>query len=327
MKLNKFSFLIVIILLLLGACTDPDNLVPTNSDWNGTEFPVGGGLLELSSAKLNYVVGDAKDYTVELSVKQAGSNTTTKVDVYSSFYTYKKDENHVLVLDEDGNKIRLISNEVLLKSITITEKLTHFISFSFNYADLIKDLMVDGEALPASDGGLSIGDYWNLRFVSTVEDGNQYQNYQGASVTVSTRFAGTYICTEMAYYRLGVLKNSYWLGEELSIESVDAITYKYNWGEPIDWEGPLYLQIDPATNAITYPETWDGVAQTLNAQPLTCLARNPNDLTNAATHTTTPDIAIKDDVNGEDKLIMVYGYYTGGSGPREFYETLVKKVN
>jgi hypothetical protein len=35
---------------------------------------------------------------------------------------------------------------------------------------------------------------------------------------------------------------------------------------------------------------------------------------------------INNDVNGKDRLVMSIGYYTSGSGPREFYQVLEKIV-
>lgn len=321
MNLKKIYYIIISLILVLGACTEPDNLAPSNGDWDGTTFPVGGGLLEVTTPSLNYVVGETEGYVAEFKVEQPGENKTVKVEVYSSFHSTKEDPT------DSTKRIQIVSNEVLLKTITVSDMLTHFETFETSYSELIAGLTIDGAAISANDGNRLIGDYWDLRLVSTTEKGNIFQNYAGVKLTVSTRFAGTYIAAEGMYFRLGVPRpDVYWTGAEIIISSVDATTYKYEkWGEQpsANFSGTFYFQIDPVTNVITYP---DGVS-TLNDNALTCLARNPNDLTYAAAMTTTPDIAIKDDVNGEDKLIMVYGYYTAGSGPREFYEMLVKKVD
>jgi hypothetical protein len=41
----------------------------------------------------------------------------------------------------------------------------------------------------------------------------------------------------------------------------------------------------------------------------------------------TTSLAEPDDVNGKDVLNLTVGYLTAGSGPREFFEKLVKKVD
>ena len=86
-------------------------------------------------------------------------------------------------------------------------------------------------------------------------------------------------------------------GEEVTISSVDAITYKYeSWGDhpSAGFAGTFYFQIDPETNVITYPESYNGEDCMLNDFAITCLARNPNDLANVAAMVSTPDIAIKE---------------------------------
>lgn len=334
MKFNKISILLIALIFAFGACTEPDNIVPTNSDWDGEGFEVGGGLLDVTTSSINYIVGDGKTYTCEFGVKQGADNKTVKVEVYSSFHAYKRaGEQDTLVLDESGNPIPLTSNEIVFKTFDITETTNHFLSFDFTYEDLIANLEIDGGALPTSDGELSIGDYWEFRFVSTTSEGNVYENYKRTNIAVSTRFAGTYKSIGGYYFHPSYNPAPYltdlWLGETVIISSVDAITYKFeDWGILSGWEGNvLYFQIDPVTGAITYPEEWNGTAQTLNGLPLLVAERNPNDLTYVIPLAgENIDKAIKDDVDGKDQLNMVHGYM-GGSGPREFHILLEKVVN
>jgi len=296
--------LLVAGLIFMASCVEPVDLVPVASE---------GGLIELSNPALNYVVGDSKDYPVELKVMQTSNNTVTKIDVYCSFEMTK-----------GGKKVS--SNEVLMKTITITETKTHFVTFTINQAELIAGLKVDGVDVSSDDTQYSIGDTWKLRLESTLSNGNVHQAAKKVEVAVSTRFAGTYKVLDLAYYRLGVASPSYWLGHQVIIKSVDAATYVYQWGETIGWVGPLYFQVG-ADNKVFYPVEWDGVAQTLNGNRLTVPDRDPALLTKVIPLTATPNIVIKDDVAGKDRLILVYGYETAGSGPREFYEILEKVVD
>ena len=134
---------------------------------------------------------------------------------------------------------------------------------------------------------------------------------------------GTYTVLEGYYYRLGVVNdNDFWVGEEITISQIDATTYRWeNWGELIGWDGNvLYFQIDPTTSAITYPAEWDGIPQTLNGQPITTPDLNPGDLSNVIPLAgENINKAITNEVEGKTTLNMVFGYYTAGSGPREFY--------
>ena len=318
-QIKYIFFLIASVTLVFGSCTEPDNY---------TDGAVEGGLLEITTPAINYVVGENRDYTVEFKVFQSANVKTTQVEVYVQFAGKKQNADGTIFLDEDESPVTLYSNEKLLTTITVNETTTHYETFTVNLAQLTDGMSVTGNDrytnLPIDDTQYAIGDSWRFRFVSTTTEGKQHENSRGASVDVSTRFAGTYVVKELSYYRLGVQSPSYWLGEEVVIKSIDAITYFYDWGASIGWTGPLYFQIDPGTLEISYPAEWDGVAQVLNGQPLTTPTANPNDLTNVIPLTTTPNLAIKDDVEGKDMLILVYGYYTGGSGPREFYEVLEK---
>jgi len=320
-NIKNIFYVLAAFALVLGSCTKADNLM---------EGVVEGGLLSVKTSSINYVIGDAKDYNVSFMVYQSPTASITKVDAYIKFYTYKRNADGSLFLDADGAKVAISSNEKLLKSIDITETTNHLVSFSVNLTTLVDGLSVADNpfysVLPTDDGQYLIGDYWDIRLVNTVGS-KLHESAERVSVAVSTRFAGTYVCKDLAYYRLSVESPSYWVGHDLIIRSVDATTYSYDWGATIGWDGPLYFQIDPVTNVVSYPAEWDGVAQTLNGEALITPTLNPGDLTNVIPLTATPNIAIKDDVEGKDQLILVYGYYTSGSGPREFYEILEKKVD
>jgi len=327
--INKIYLLLATVVLFIGACTKADDLT--------TATYKEGGLLEVQTPSINLIVGEGGDYNIEYKVFQTPTIYTNKIETYILLSTFKRNADGSLYYDvtvdpetgkEDSTTVAITSNEKLLSTIDVTETTTHFVSFTTNLADMVSGLSVEGNDfytdLPTDDTQYLIGDTWNLRIVSTTNEGNTHENYSGVAIAVSTRYAGTYTCSDLTYYRLGVLSPSYWLGDDIVIKSVDAITYFYDWGITIGWDGPLYFQIDPEGN-ITYPEEWNGTAQTLNGEPLITCDRNPTDLTNVPCDGS--NIAIKDDVDGKDQLIMTYGYYTGGSGPREFHEVLIKQVN
>lgn len=332
-SIKKIYIALASVMILFSACIDPDNITPVKSE---------GGLLEVTTPSINLVVGETTgtDYTIEFKVFQEKDVKTTKVDAYVTFHSYKRNADGSLFWDvaedgKDSSKVAIQSNEKLLKSIDISGTTTYFEAFSATFSDLISDLSVEGNDmysdLPSSDAEYLIGDYWEVRFVNTLNTGDVHENYKRVKIAVSTRFAGTYKVLKGEYFRLGVDNGggTMWVDGEVTISSIDAITYKFEeWGILSGWAGNvLYFQVNPVTLAITYPEEWDGTAQTLNGQPLTCLERNPLDLTNVVGFTTTPDVAVKDDVSGKDRLIMIHGYYTGGSGPREFFFELEKVVN
>lgn len=307
MKNLKIFLTLILALSFVTSCIDEDNDELTGN-------AITGGLLTLNNTAIGYVVGNGSTYTATGSVYQ-GSVQTDKVEVYKSFTSSSTGET---------------SNEVLYETLPIAQTgigTSGVFSTSFNYEDLISGLVLDGNPLPPSDGDLSIGDFWTLRYVSTLSDGNVVMNSGVTKVSVGTRFAGIYRTIDAEYYRIGVLTYTAadWPAETV-IESVDATTYRV-----VEYFGAFngnewYFQID-ANDNITYPdETPDGDAQTGNGQPLITCVSDPNNMTNVPCGPTA-NIVIRDDVNGADQLVMSFGYLTAGSGPREFYQVLEKIVD
>ncbi len=289
-------------LALATSCTDDDNDELTGG-------AIEGGLVNLDAAAIGYVVGNDGTYTASGEVFQ-GREKTTSIDVYKSFTDSETGET---------------TEEILFESISISDiqqGVASNFSFDFKYEDLIEGF----PSIPAADSDLNIGDFWSLKFVSTLADGTQVTNASTVKVSVGTRFAGIYKTVDAEYYRLGVLTytESDYPAETL-IESVDATTYRV-----VEYFGAFngnewYFQIDE-NDVITYPEeTPDGDPQLGNGQPFITCQSNPTDMTNVPCGSNT-NIVIRDDVNGKDQLVMSFGYLTAGSGPREFYQVLEKIV-
>ena len=307
MKVIKILGLAVLTLMLSNACDDSDSVL------SGVE----GGLVEVNNPSVNYVVGEPGPYTASFQIYQ-GTVKTTKVEITKTFHTTVTIQNP----DESITIEDVQSNTVTMATINV-EDLTEdsFKSVSFTFNDLITGLTIDEASLPTSDGDYLIGDYWELKYVSTTDDGSQVQQNKTTKITVATRFAGTYRFIEGVYYRLGVLTSSgdYWEDEYL-IESIDAKTYKLNgvsaWTDQI-----LYFQIQD-DGSITYPAEWNGVKQTINSGDLITCEANLADMSNV--HCSSSNYVVKDDVNKKDRLIMSFGYKT--DGPREFYQVFEKIV-
>lgn len=302
MKTLKYIFIAMFSLTLATSCTEDDNDELTGD-------AIEGGLVNLDAAAIGYVVGNDGTYTASGEIYQ-GEDKTVSVDVYKSFTD-----------SETGTT----TEEILFKEIDFTDIQQGFandFSFQFKYEDLIEGL----STLPSNDAELNIGDFWTLKFVSTLEDGTVVTNSAQVKVSVGTRFAGVYRTLDAVYYRIGVLNadESSWPAET-TIESVDATTYRvveyfglFNGNE---W----YFQINE-NDEITYPdETPSGDGQQGNGQPLITCASNATLMTNVPCGPET-NIVIRDDENGRDQLIMSFGYNTAGSGPREFYQVLEKIV-
>ncbi len=273
-----------------------------------------GGLLSINTTTIAYVVGNDATYTSSGSVYQ-GRVTVPSIDVMVSF---------------TSSATGAVSNQALLTTLTPAQEQnkTAPFEFSFKYEDLIAGLTIDGVPLSTNDGDLNIGDSFRLTYLPSTSTGGTVQNSAFSNVSVGTRFAGTYIPLDGAYYRIGVFSGELadW-PDEIVIESVDATTYRvveyFGFFDGNEW----FFQIDE-NDVITYPpETPAGDGQTGNGQPLITCQTNPGDMTNVPCDPSLTNYVQRDDITGADILYMTMGYFTGGSGSREFYQVLQKDVD
>jgi len=282
------------------SCVDDDNDALTG----GATL---GGLVNVNNKLLTYVVGGGKAYAASGSVFQ-GREKTTEINVYSSF---------------TNSVTGSVSNRVLLTTLPITDLTTGSnatFEASFTYEDLIKDILVDGAALPANDGLLNIGDFWSLQYESTVDNGSVNNNATVTKVAVGTRYAGVYNVEESSYHRIGVAGGN-WNGTERIIESVNATIYRHV-GVGFWDDNEFFFTVDNTTHEITVmPVDLDDAGVLLNSQPIMTCASN-NGFT-VITCDATTSVAVPDDINGKDQLIMTVGYLSPG-GPREFFQRMVK---
>ena len=317
MKKIKNILCFTLLAVLFTACDINDR----NYD-DVLEIEKTGGILSLNKTLIGYVVGDNATYTASGNVYQ-GNVTTQTIEIYNSFTS-----------SATGNT----TNEVLLATVPVSELTTgsnSAFSADFTYEQLISGLELEGAPLPTSDGELTIGDFWNLRYVSKTSTGDANTNYRTTKVSVGTRFSGTYRVIQSDYWRIGVQSGGAdWSGEERVIESVDATTYRHIGVGPFDLatvtsgfgfaesEAHLYFSIN-SSDEVNY----EGVGNTtLLTQPYMSCLTNPAEFLNVPCGSES-NFVIRDDVNGADRLVMTYGYLTPGSGPREFYEVLEKIVD
>ncbi|CAN1539270.1 hypothetical protein MCEGE10_01691 [Flavobacteriaceae bacterium] len=276
-----------------------------------------GGELMVKKDLIGYVVGNGltTNYDNEISIFQ-GTEKVVSIDVYKTFTT------------KDINGDAVVSNKILLKTIPAPAAAQHeVISFGVNYNDLASGLSVGGTPLPVNDGGLLIGDYWTLTYVSHLNNGQTHATTSATKIAVGTRFSGKYRCVDALYFRLGALTytTANWPAET-TIEAVDATTYKVvNYlGAAVFTGNTWYFTI--VNDVIDIPVLYNGTPQLGNGQPFISCASNPVDM--APVNCGSSNVVIRDDVTGKDRLKMSYGYYTGSGavGPRVFYQEMEKIV-
>lgn len=310
--MKKFKYIFILSALFAGftACEEDSDELTGNKNV--------GGLIQVDTPLVGYVVGNGqtKAYQAAFTVDQ-GADAFTTVDIYKSFRNTKG----TATVDDD-----VVSNEVLLKTLTLSGSKHEVGNFTFTFNELAQGLTLAGQPMSNSDGDLNIGDSWTLRFAAHTSKGVHF-NSKSVKVSVGTRFAGDYKVTEAEYYRIGVPRPDVagpYVGTKVTIESIDAITYKVN-----EYFGPFsgnefYFTI--VNDVIDYPANQpDGDPQVGNGIPMiTCLTA-PTEMTNV--HCGSSNFVTRDDVNGKDKLTMSFGYLNSPGASREFYQVLEKIVD
>jgi len=303
MKTFKYIGLFLVALILTFSCTEEDVDEVLVIDHTG-------GLLDVVSSSLSYVVGNNATYPVDL-VAYNGSNPIQKIEVYNTYSTSTGE----------------LSNTALLKTIDVTPSGNQqAINFSVTFEDLIQGIIFDGGPLSNDDSGLNIGDGFTLTYVAYTESGDVSTSDGKTKLTVSTRYAGLYKVVSGTYWRIGVLRDDVGWPEFVQIESVDAITYRMIlWYGAFDGDDWLF-EVQPDLT-ITYPLV-DGAPQAPTGYPQVTCELEPASFPNA--DCSTSNYVEQDDVNGKDRMYMVYGYFFpdgGGAseGVREF-EAIYEKV-
>lgn len=165
-----------------------------------------------------------------------------------------------------------------------------------------------------------------------ISDGSIVPNGRTASIDVTIEYlcfsqiTGKYRALFGVYYRIGEGPNCVaadWPAET-EIIFLCGTTYRV-----LEWFGCFdgnewYIDI-AADGTISYPAlTPDGDVQTGNGQPLITCQTNPADMTNVPCGPGSNMMTMDGDVI---TLNMSYGYFTAGSGSREFTHILEKIVD
>lgn len=271
-----------------------------------------GGLINVDKGLISYVVGNDATYTMSGNVYQGAAVSTTSIELYKKFTSVNGDQ----------------SDTVLFKTISLdAASQTEFFNTSANYAELISGLTLNGAPLPADDSLLNIGDFWTITYKSITSEGNASVSASSTKISVATRFGGLYTVVTGEYTRIGVPRPDVsWTGDTVTIESVDAITYKHNglavWPTFSGVTNEYWFTL--AGDQITVlPTTPSGDSILLNGEAITTCETNPSDLTNA--NCGASNYVVLDNVDGKDLIFITVGYLAA-SGAREFYEVLEKQI-
>jgi hypothetical protein len=299
MKNMKLAYLLSFSLLFVAFACNDDDFVEY-----GAEQPqvVTDAFIQIKTPVIAFQAG-TPSYTMSVNVIN-GLKRITAVDAYMIFTDAST-----------GMK----SNEALLGSYSLDAGNLTELNVELTYDDLKSGLTVNDLPLPADEQDVAIGSGWVVTFIGKRAEGDIPLS-GSVRIGVLSRFAGLYTVTMSEYYRIGVFSTG-WNGQSRFIGSVDETTFSYNdfWGN-FGWAGSHFnFRVRP-DNTIQVPIIVAGLFSGNRA--ISCD-------TDAAIFTSVPcdgsNILIPDDVGGKHTIKLTYGYFTDGSGPREFYEVLVKQ--
>lgn len=304
-NIKIFNFIIAALLLGFSACTiDPE--IVEYDETNTQNLAVGQPYVQVVTPVIAFQAGTA-NYALKFNTIHSLKKLAS-VNVYSTF-------------KPAGSTTT--SNEALFKSYTVTADAKNALSSTITYADLKNGLTFGGQPLPANELDLAIGSSWTMRFEGVLTNGQKIDLPGSINVAVLSRFAGLYKVVNSKYYRIGVLTGN-WNTEERYIGSVNAETFSYNdyWGY-FPWAGKSFRFKLNANNTIQVPIiTGDGLFSGTYA--INC-TDNADKFANVPCEGS--NLLVPNDATGKHKLYLTYGYFTDGSGAREFYEELEKIVN
>lgn len=169
---------VFLLMFVMNSCLENTDLVTENAKT--------GGLVSPSLAKFPYKLGATPSFDIPIVVPVGPAVTSIKVmNSYSN------------LVDE------VESNEVLMTTLDVaganaTEAVTK--TLTVDYADLIKDLVIDGGPMPADELTLNIGDFWEIRYITVMADGREVVNNANTVVAVANQYAGDYLCTGVFHH-------------------------------------------------------------------------------------------------------------------------------
>jgi len=336
MKITKYIMLLLIGAFIMTFCDEE----VVGYDEEAIDFQTADAYLKVITAGTELVEGRS-DYSFRFIVIP-GVEDIAKVNVYKKFIMGGTQE---------------VTNEVLAYSYDIDDsQLSTNIEADVTMAELVEGIVVTNplSVLEAVVDSLVSGTICEMRFEVLRSDGSAANTTDEASkkmrfTYLPNPYKGTYITTYGSYWRieLQVDGNGDPLGEDLTnyvgqtrtIGALNdtALTHPDWWGG-FAWDGEFvfYAGVNDATNPtdssirVTVPVEVDGVSQPLfSGSRMMSVESDGCGAAGAFNHPRVPgqcDVMIVPDAGGPGvhRIYLTYGYFTDGSGEREFYEILQK---
>lgn len=300
------NLIFVLFIALLAGCSENENPISKNAKE--------GGLIEIKTGTVVYFINTMdQDYPVELKYYQGVGADISTIDVYRQFFT----------IDDTGAVIS--SPKTLFKTLDLTgNKTPGYITYNTSFQELADGTTINGVLIPQSDDLLKPGFYWELTYDIKMEDG-RHLKVNANTVFINSRFAGVYNVIKARYYRAKPTvvdyDETYW-PETVTITALNANTFKIEAPcEPFG-TNTIYFTLDEASGAIQVLKSYAGSTLIINSLPFATCSTEPGAFNNVPCDGS--NIAIKVP-STKDTIKITYGYVNATTGPREFYQVMVKQ--
>ena len=305
MKTIKFTIIFILTAFTFNACLVEDDYSFTDN------FDDGPNLVGFSRASVfASVVSDGDEKPVLVPIVLTGPDSGISG-------TFTGDISATVAVDPSSTAIEGVHYRLQSNSVTLSE--------ANNYIGTLTVLVITEGIDPPLDPNPVL----KLNVTNVSSDKMVVPNGRTKSISITLEYlcfsdiTGYYKTNDALYYRIGVLTydEAIWPAE-MQIQYICNNTFRF-----YEYIGPFngnewYFEVDPDTGKISYPPTTPtGDPQLLNGQPLITCESNPGDMSNVPCGSATNYVNRS---GSALKLYMTVGYYTGGSGPREFYQEIEK---
>ena len=263
-EIKFFVMIFAIIGFTFNACNKSEDVVTKDATTGGLVVP---------TSNIPYKLGATPTVNIEMNIPMGPG--ITSIEVYNKYFHIADttESNKVLMKTLDvasGN-----SSAAVIKTLTIV------------YVDLIKDILLNGSALPTDETLLQIGDYWELSYICNMSDGRKVVNNAKTNIAVANIYAGNYKCVGIFHHPTAGDRA---INEDKYMVPLSAYSCRIPAGDLGGSGYSVDITVDPATNLVSFS----------NGVPVAMVA-NPDSVSNY------------DPLTGKFNLFY---FYVGGTGNR-----------
>jgi hypothetical protein len=225
-KISVFLLVFTMLGLLFTACNKSEDLVTSDAKTGGLVIPTGS---------IPYKLGATPTADIQITIPVGPG--IASLEVYNKYVS--------LASGSESNQVLMKTMDIASANATADASKT----LSLTYADLIKDLVIDGASLPSDETLLPIGDYWELSYISVMEDGRKVINNATTVIAVANIYAGFYQCVGVFHHPTAGDRP---INEEKYLTPLTAYSCRVNAGDLGASGYSVVITVDPATNDVSF---------------------------------------------------------------------------